>query len=884
MDEWQADAILGDNNWLAWLPVRHFLPAALLKQLIRKILASAGENLESQFSDVLLGDVASSQTWLIKPAQQAAEVNNYWHGLIRRIIFGGSQANMLSEPEHINNSIRLVEFAIKIDGMAISTPIDHPEYLVDCDQPSFLKFFDARNAVRDRFLFESAGDLCKISAELFDEYSPLNVITLKYFGDLLLLEGDANAANELYSQSLDMLSSVIQQLDFDPLFVWRDLILQSKANAGSELSDDSAEVDEFIQNIDLSNIENHPLALLNGSLDAYIFSRRNNQFAEDTRTMVFMPQLLKNSHDATHALALRLKKDYEGASRAFYNLQRHNLSLGLYYESRRTFGLWGQTLIEALSNEYKGFGSTAFASATDFLLFSGDTKFVTDLTWPELLVDNYVDEGAAQKTASLLRNTGAVTQRLLIAVTLIESWLRVIRSDSPACTSLLLGLIAALRTKTDSEDNSTLRESAAKAIERITKSRQDLPYSEAGIGLAISSAITAGGLYEVISVLAIAENIVDRLSHDDRATIVESIVSLVSRPNAARMGWVVLRPAMHILANKSVIATLDFQGRGHEEILDLIVKIGAENESEYASLLYQVRNLKKSLLPVHIEKIENAIKGVRENAQSPNRSNAVFNIHALLATPEIVGREGINDALNGLRLILRTGYQARTSPSFPIAFQILGNLRSRDAEIASALHMTQREFLAELHWIFDEVLRLWSAAVDSPQMFADFSFLPSSTPNDVIVHNWALETISFGMMFGSAESIRKHLQDAADKQPQLRQGVQLAFATLATALPSFTSSSEVIEAETRNEFYSKLSRRLVAISKNNDGVLWRAIFERCLTLGPRAEDSAIFVCRRGEWLTHYNARIDSYSQRVAANAELRILLMPLIEDLPRNTD
>lgn len=879
MDQRQADAILGDNNWLAWLPVRHFLPAPLLKHLIRKILAAAGESLESHFSDIFLGDAVSSKTWLLKPAQEDSSVNDYWQRLIRRIIFDGAQSNVLLDSDQINADIRLLEFAISLDGVSISSLIDKPEYLAACNQRSFVKFIDTRNLVQTRFLTEGAEESYEKVQPIFDENSPLNVITLKYFGDLLFLEGNASAAKYLYSRSLEMISHVIQKLNCEPLLVWRDVIFQSRASAASELSDNSREADEFIRSMDSTDIKNRPLALLNGSLDAYIFLRKSDSFVADARVVACLPQLLKTSHDATHAVTLRLKKDYDGASHAFYWLQRRQLSLGLYYESRRTFGLWGQTLIEALSNGRKIFGATTFDAAVNFLLSSGDTKFVTDLSWPELLVDNCVDEAVAQRTADLLYNSNAVTQRRLIAVALIESWLRVIRSDSPACTLLLRGLIATVCEGENLQGNSALREYGAKALERITKSRQDFFYSEAGVGNAICSTIANGGFYEIISTLAVIENIIDHLSHADRARIVDSIVKLVDKPNAGKMGWPVLRPAMNILSDNSIIETLDFYGKSREYILNIIVQIGVENDSENASLLYQVRNFQDNLSLDHIEKIKNAISGVRENAQNPNRSNAVFNINALLATPEIVGHEGIKDALNGLRLILETGYNRQASPAFPTAYEVLRHLRNSDEKIAASLQMQRSDFISSLRWVFDEILRLWSAAVQSPQIFADFSFLPSLTPNDVIVHNWALETISFGSLFSTAESIRSHLEQAADDQQQLRQGIELAFATLATALPSFTSSSEVIEAETRNEFYSKLSRRLVAINKNYDGALWRAIFDRCLTLGPRAEDSAIFVCHKLEWLMNHSSKIDSYTQRVAANADLRILLMPLIENI-----
>ena len=130
----------------------------------------------------------------------------------------------------------------------------------------------------------------------------------------------------------------------------------------------------------------------------------------------------------------------------------------------------------------------------------------------------------------------------------------------------------------------------------------------------------------------------------------------------------------------------------------------------------------------------------------------------------------------------------------------------------------------------------------------------------------------------------KEALSAAMAQPMLADPIALARATRSAA-GGVDVDTAAIRLENRDTFYSALGQRLVVLQKvegDRAREICNALLNRCLCLGPRAIDAAVFLsaARLGiaEYVPH-TIRSDYAKRLQEQNRELRLSLTPILEML-----
>jgi hypothetical protein len=118
----------------------------------------------------------------------------------------------------------------------------------------------------------------------------------------------------------------------------------------------------------------------------------------------------------------------------------------------------------------------------------------------------------------------------------------------------------------------------------------------------------------------------------------------------------------------------------------------------------------------------------------------------------------------------------------------------------------------------------------------------ATTPNSVIVHNWAFASTLFRESMQQEERIKVALAEAAS-QPLLTDAIARAQAMRSAAKGDERIGPNEIRSENRDTFYSALGMRLTVLQKLPDArgrQICHAILDQCFRHGPRGLDAAVF--------------------------------------------
>lgn len=875
------------DNWLGWITVRHFLPAPFLRELVLLMLSAVDENLEKHYIDELIGSTPVDQSWLLMPVTDKGDKDNYWTDVIRIMAaqLDVGKNSILPNSDGANFPAKvLVRFALDFGALELESNISIPDNLISDGSPVLNNLINVWSNVKTAFEnrdFEKYEFICK---SLKSDSSLLILIFYKHLGDILLGGGDVPGAIIFYRTVLTLLESKNSEKKsiICVLSLWRNVCGQSLANALNRLGENEDFSLGFMNNFYTARSELEPFFAINSSLDAFIFNSRSDGVLSDARCITCLAPLLRTSHDNEYALALRIKGEYAAADDEFWAIQRRQIALGLSYDSSRTSGLWAQSTLEWMSKDISSWDVTDFLKTVRLFMMSNDASFVSNFLWSERLVEHFVNEEVVEFVKEYFERSNLTIIQAKILTELICAWLRFLNSNNFLIDSLLDVLVYVASKDWRGSNFEEMRLISLKSIDEIFKIGIDVRLRESNLAVLLSDVIEHGKFHEVLSALSICNNVGSRIKTDDLSFLLGAILNLLSRENALRMGWPIIRPAMDFISSSIVAKMLLDKNMENQRrlVLDILLRVGMAAETEHASMLAKLRYFEDDLPQDINEKLILIVAGIVASIENPNSSNSIFHIHSLLNVPNIVGEEAIFCAIESLKKIIEGGEGSQTKIGFPKGYEVLSHLRIESQRICEKLSINKVDFLRKLEPLLKSLESMWRRSIEYPYIFSEMSFIKRNAVSEAVVHNWALETLAFSEFFGRSDEFKCILNSVVSEQKLLSQGIKLSFTTMSGFDNSFSEDLKEISIEARDEFYSKLGRRLAFLLKYENEELWKILVERCLVLGPRPDDAAVFMLGKQGWKSNrYNNLIHDYSQRIASNRNLRLLLIPLIDQM-----
>jgi len=892
------------ENWLAWSALHHFLPVPMFRELASIIvdkLSNGTLSLEHLFDETITDGPSCLDSWLLCPIEQSSPLANYLQRRIRGFAWQNDPGAFSTEedtalPGTISPSF--LEKAIELgaaDFMLSDWSLNNLPVAV---QPSFDKFLEAFKIARESISLPELNDFTNaILPSVATIDPPLATVVIKHLGDLCADADEWDKAYALYEEAEARLEKIHAWGALTSLL--RAIITQSKASAIMTISGASEASSLFNNVLNEGTAKDNPLLLGNGSFDAFVAESEANfsSIAADRRTVLMFPPLLHKTHNVTSALRGWLSGDYNDASRLFWAVLRRQIALGSASEARQTRALYARNIFAQITQNFRQSNPKSFHMALRLLIESGDHKTVKKIAWEERVIDTYVDlECIRRVIAHAHAHKGCQITRQLVTIEIFREWSEKINLDRTDVAMMMLKHLAMLAI----ESTSTIyegRDIGGKSLEALKSLAQKRPELRrcivTEVATLVSKKISTPAFWRDHE-LAIETTIafLDVFPTDSLLLVINSTLSLLDNIKPETGMWMIVRPALNLLSSRVVKRFVRGKRPDIEQrIISNILRFGLEQESEHANVLFYLHNFDQELLQDRLvqETLQDAVKHVRHSATRTNTSNVVENIQALLLASGVAGRSGVEDALQGLTLILRSVGERRPSIGLPSAYDPLLLLADRQNRIARDISVSAEEFRAWLVPLVALIVDVWTIAKDQPVLFAPFSFPPASQPDSVIVHNWAFASICFAESVEEYDRVLEALT-AAEEQPALRDAIALAKATWSATDDDRSIVPESVRSDSRDAFYSTLGRRLAVLQKLDDEQgreLCKALLDQCMRFGPRCLDAAVFISANRLDLSKYvdAASFSEYMKRMEGDRDLRLALIHILNLIkPKSED
>jgi len=889
------------DNWLAWAALHHFLPAPLLRELSYVIVEHIGGgklSFKRLFDEVTPEGPSAFATWLIQPRQTSSQLAKYLQYRIRSFTWQSDEGGFLSlvrddMPDAVGPS--LLERAVELGATDYFSCNVSMETETDFNQTSMQHFIRAFVLARSSFMDKSTDDFMKeLDSSLQTVEMPLLSIMLKHFGDLCADADEWDKARRIYEKVNHQFENFSDPVWSEFVQMMKEIVTQSHATAIRTLH--SAKDSAGLLNVALSRNTITTASLLHGnaSFDAFVATSQANAdiFPSDLRASILLPPLLHNTHDTAAAMGNWLNGKFNDANKRFWAVLRRQIALGLATESRATKAWYGRSLISEIEQTVGRNERHTFNLASRLLVESGICEAVSKINWTVHIISSYVDQSSVDfiiKHAEI--HEGAKIERQLVVIELFREWTNRIPLESKELASSMLKYVAALaHVPASFHSNQNVGGNSLKVLQSLAKERPE--FRQLIIPEIVSifkTHLQAQGFWTgTENALKLVSEYLEVFAEKDLLEVVESTLSMLEETKPKTGMWPIIRPAMWLLVSSPVKRFIKHRSDLGQRILDIVLRFGLEQESESTNVLFYLHNFDPALLntPSIQESLQDTVKKVRQKATKINSSDVVDQIQALLLAPTLAGPEGIDEALQGLTLILDSAIAPRHSFVLAYAYDALLLLINNGQKIADALNMTLEQFRDKLKPIYPLVIQLWQEATKRPLILASFSFDQATKPDKIIVHNWAFASMSFAEMLQDIGGVEKVLVTAA-VQPMLADGIALARATKSVAEKSDIFDVDSIRLESRETFYSVLGRRLVILqrlSAEQGAELCNSLVHQCLNHGPSEIDAAVFLeairldlCGYGSALMYSN-----YKKRLESKRDLRLTLMPILQAMNYN--
>ena len=892
-------------HWLAWTALRHFLPAPLLRELIHVICNKISVDtlkLEDLFEERSEPGLPGLEVWALRARAVTSPTAAYLQRRIQSFVWqadgdtyppekeDGLASDRRGGPIALEAAVKLGVIDFAVDASVLRSI--RPE--VEQTLAVLLELIEAgasmvRTAGVDYFMEKLAQRLDTIDP-------PLSIVMTKHLGDLCADIDEWNKAAALYNRAQENLAVFNVPDRQDYTVTLRDVLLQSNASAIRVTQGAGPSFSQLHSALQEASLTTRPLLCMNAAFDAVTAKgQAEATFSQEPerRGTLLLPPLYHDTHDLDLATQYAAHKQFRDAQRTCWAVLRRQLALGLAFDTRATKAVFGRVLLASVNEDDRARAqSNDFELGVRLLLESGDYAGTEKLSWSAKVVATYVDDQAVAKViASVSRYKGSMVERQKVAIELFNSWVSILPDDRRAVANRLLrylakcadeGAVAFLANHDVSGRSLEVLETLAKRRPEFRRSNRDQ------IHTVIISQLGNEFWRSKSQALELAVQYIEVLSDEQCESTIEKTLAVLARMDPAKQQWPIVRPAMHLLVSGRAASISRAKQSLGKQVLSAVLRFGTEQSTESSSLMFYLRAFDPQLLadPSIIATLQPTIDSLRKDVTNINSSAVVGQLQALLLSPTISGRAGVEDALNALERILQSSETNHPSIGLAFSYDVVMMLVDRQTVFATELAIDRSEIDKLWHRIYSALLNLWSAAKVNPLVFASFSLPAATKPNFTIVHNWAFASVRFAESLDSKASMMEALQSTMEAD-SLRDGIALALATGAKTDEQMEVAPDKIRLENSEVFYSALGRRLALLPKLDIEAalrLCKALLAQCFRYGPRGIDAGVLVYAAhlgmaGQFEPDAGS---NYLKRVEEGREVRMSLLPLLVDLKLN--
>jgi hypothetical protein len=891
------------DDWMAWLVLRHFLPARQIRDLANKLVDHASGSkvtVDQLFENSFAGDRPWSESWIVRPLPAGDSFTGYLQRLVRAVVWQNDQGgvpDLTFEPGKGTLSPELLEgiFALgHADFDTLEFYIEPLERYSSEWQPSLstlVQLLRAALSARKSSSHKPGTFWSSLAVELAACAMPLAAVATKHLADLCADADSWQDAMVGYKMTGEQLMGWNDPENWSYAdAAWKTVAQQSYAAAQRIIVGPRPASEVLADALGASPLETNPLLALNASLDAMNFAAHPLVLgfrAIDRRAGILQTPLLASSHDSAAPLRSWLARDYRSANRHFWEILRRYLAAGCTTEARAIKVDYARCIFDELHASLdRETRPESFRVALRLVLEAGNSAAVERLEWNEPLVDRYVTDEAIQFVLDRARAfDGVRIERERVVIELFKAWVNHADPSKTALSSVMLKHVARLACEFDVSIETALdvARPALQALQTFAHLHSELRSSIADDVLtAIRRQLGEGKTFwaptEAIK-LAIAYT--DVFSDAALRTVVSDVLVLLRQLDPMREEWTVVRPALNLLTSSRVASIVRSDEELSKDTLNQIFRFGLEQKSERTRIFFYLHNFDSRLLGDEAvrSRLSEPLRQVRAEAKRIGSSDVTDHIYALLLNPSVSGYDGVRDALDGLEAILMSVTARRISMGLISAYDPILLLVRQFERMRTELKDHENWLKAALERLFRLVVGVWDVATKNPSVFAPFSIPPTTEPHPVVVHNWAFASLELAEVAGHREEIQRVLDNACSSQT-LAGPVAGARATRALARKIDLDDSATAKANDRASFYMSLGRHLVQLQRTTGETkvnLCKLLARQCLRFGPRDLDVAVLLeAARMNLHDHIRASgLGDYVRRVERDRSLRNGLLPV---------
>lgn len=716
---------------------------------------------------------------------------------------------------------------------------------------------------------------------------------VKHLGDLFADDDNWSRALDMYEASRSQLEKETSETWTDYFEILRSITTQSVGAALRTSRGATAASAYLVPKTAAAELTKHPLFLLNVAHDAYmaeVYASGRLNYGPDRRAAILMEPLLLKSHDLSSALQSWSDGEYRDAEPAFWSVLRRQIALGSAVEMRVTQAYYSRCVFDRLSaRTEREVNKSSFALGIRLIVQSAQATVAEKMRWSEEFVRAYVDDDAFNLVVFQVDAIDASRdERLRVAIELIRGWCLVLPVERSDLGRKMLRFVIEVGL-TAQTSFAVYLDIGGRCLAVIRDLAEKRPEFRTGIvddiAKLVISKMQKGAYWTArADALKLASLYLGVINPEDARAIVYNVLAQLDGIDPAREEWPIVQPALDVIVADEVESLAKGDAELSRRIVSTVLRFGLNQKTEHVRLLHYLYRF--DLASIHEEpalsQLREVVLDVRKQALTINASNSINNVCALLLASSAVGKEGVTDALEAIRLTLQSGLgqQPFVSLSLAFAYQALIILAERREKIANDIGMAAAEFDRQLLPILNLVIDVWTAAIKNPLVFALFSFPPPTKPDPIIIHNWTFGSIAFAKSLGQLDRIQATL-DLAAENPTLKDPIASGRAVRLASGERETLNPDAIRSESAWSFYSALGQRLVFLPRltveERDRIL-DALLDQCLRFGPNGLDAAVFLAVGESKMAARRSEPDckDYVQRVTNNRALRLTLMPFL--------
>jgi len=885
---------------LAWIVVRHFLDAGVLRELCEVVVEHGSGGalfLSDLFEEITPNGSDVTASWFVRPRLLEGSLANHLAHVVTHVLWQSDEAmSPLREGVTADEAERLralnSAFTVSIADLG-QTPIRLDEGSI---HRSLRAVVEAVNVLGEHGTAVASAEAVSAAQTVIQDRHPvLGALLVKHLGDLCADADQWHAAKALYSLALRLIETAPVDDWTDVTDKTRVIVRQSEAMAvwhleGPEKS--SRLLEGLIENV---SIEAAPLAVINASYDAMTARLASGDlytYTGDRRVAALYAPLLLHSHDFGAAYSASLVGRHRDAARRFWGVLRRQTALGGTTQARFTKAHFARAILAELEETVDRHDRKEdFALVVRLLVESGEPPHAERIRWSDHLVAAYLTPSILQQIEEMIeRAPGMTIGRRMVASILYRDWLKAIDADrSDLAVPMLDGL---MKTATEGSHsglrNVATGSQALKALREIGMSRPEFHILTGdGICTVLDRVLTAWGPLPISEALATASSFMD--GSDDRLVEMIALRTIDLVDQLPQDAFTPITRAASDLLNGRAVSKLTRQSAPFRLKRDrALIRLALNSSDEHVSLLWLLGWVDPKAVSEQLDadRIDEIIDGVRDQAMETRSSNAASCIHGLLLAPRVVGRERVEAALGSLEQIIRSSEERRPSPALANAYDPIILLARERVRISTDADLSQQSFDATIEKLIQALCVLWHEAAKRPLIFGGFAIPPNTRPNPTLVHNWTFASLELASAAGDVARMERVMNDAR-RNEQLATAMATGAAARKDATDKTLFDAAAIAGEPADAFYAVLGERLTAIDGGADDVdVTVALLNRCLLVGPRGEDAGILLLARhaGMMLDPDTPAVVSYQAKLVRDRKLRLSLSALLNAVLRNAE